>query len=106
MEMVFLKYKDDGNARSTQVKHRQQNALNHKAQNGSERNSRNQQICPPTLYLRALRTHAMYISVSTLKTSADDKILEKPRVTGNTKIIQPCAQYDLMMMMKTCLNNN
>jgi hypothetical protein len=27
------KYKDDGNARSTQVKHRQQNALNHKAQN-------------------------------------------------------------------------
>ena len=58
MEMVFLKYEDDGNARSTQVKHRQQNALNHKVQNlfytGSERNSRNQQICLPTLYLRVV----------------------------------------------------
>jgi hypothetical protein len=31
-----------------------------------------------------LRTYAMYISISTLNTSTDDKILEKPRVTGNT----------------------
>jgi hypothetical protein len=51
-----------------------------------------------------LRTHVMYISQfcflsPTLKTAKNDKILEKPRVSGNAKIIQ-------FIMMKIYLNNN
>jgi hypothetical protein len=45
--------------------------LNHKAQNlfytGSERNSRNQQICLPTLYLRVVFSFNRYLQTFVLR---------------------------------------